>query len=484
MFHSLVIRGPGCMVTTDMSNNSNPRVVILGAGITGLTLARELSEHFRGKVLVLEKEDFVGGLASTHQRDGFSFDLGSHRLHRDSPERILRYIEQVIGEDLLLSQRRGKVYYRGGFVSYPPRLTSLLRDFSLREILEVSLSYVRSFMNGQNREGSDYESAMRVAVGQKLYETFYKDFAKKLWGMDPRYLSIDSMRKRRTPLFRQSLKRSFSGNGDRFLYPRNGIGAISKKLEQRILDSGGEMIKGVRLKNVSIHDNRISKISFGRGQTDEEMTTEVLILISTIPIDDLFTLVFSGEKYDPNLEWRGLRLLCLVIDHALKDDCETYYFPSTEVTLGRVSEIKKYSLHLNPTLKGTLLTIEIPASWGDDIMTMNEAELLDRCLHDLAGVKIVETYPKVLSYCTMALEKVYPIYRLGWKARFFEAYERLSQIENLFTIGRGGLFLHCNIDHCILQGLDLSDFILRGEWCHKDLWHKKVLEFLEFSARD
>ena len=73
---------------------------------------------------------------------------------------------------------------------------------------------------------------------------------------------------------------------------------------------------------------------------------------------------------------------------------------------------------------------------------------------------------------------------MGWRDNFYRIYNELNKVENLFTIGRGGLFLHCNIDHCIIQGRQLADFILSGRWRRKDLWQKEVSGFLRFSARD
>ena len=80
----------------------SPNVVVLGAGVTGLTVAWELSKVYGDKVVLLEKESAVGGLASTFTRKDLSFDTGSHRLHDGySPEvdRLIRVVEGYLPAD-------------------------------------------------------------------------------------------------------------------------------------------------------------------------------------------------------------------------------------------------------------------------------------------------------------------------------------------------------------------------------------------------
>ncbi len=58
----------------------NKKTIILGAGITGLTAAWKLAKNGYD-IIVIEKENQVGGLAGTIDWDGWKFDFGAHSFH-------------------------------------------------------------------------------------------------------------------------------------------------------------------------------------------------------------------------------------------------------------------------------------------------------------------------------------------------------------------------------------------------------------------
>src|SRR5262245_194817 len=99
------------------------RVLVIGAGISGLTAALMLAR--RGiSVEIWEASEAPGGLLRPVEFRGVQCDLGSHRLH---PEAF-----PVVGEltsDLhwLERPRRGRLVLRGRQLGYPIQLTSFLR---------------------------------------------------------------------------------------------------------------------------------------------------------------------------------------------------------------------------------------------------------------------------------------------------------------------------------------------------------------------
>lgn len=150
---------------------------------------------------------------------------------------------------------------------------------------------------------------------------------------------------------------------------------------------------------------------------------------------------------------------------------------------GRVSELNKYSPALNPDPKETVLTVEIPCSENDDKWNMSDDELGELCASELQRFGILKTPAtgtKVL--CSTKTRNVYPVYDIGWRGRFNAIYQRLNAPGNLYMIGRGALFLHCNIDHCILMALKLARHLSEGN--AKGEWNRMAQTFFDYRVRE
>jgi protoporphyrinogen oxidase len=215
---------------------------------------------------------------------------------------------------------------------------------------------------------------------------------------------------------------------------------------------------------------------------------ETTVLISTVPLDvlhGLITLESDGcESPRFDLRWRSLRLLYLITRDKIPSEYETFYFPEPNILFGRVSEVNKYSPVLNANPDYTALTIEIPCSYKDEIWNMDDAMLAERCIEQLQALKILNT-PAVgeFDFFSKRVKTVYPVYDLGWRRRFDRLYQRLNVLENLYMIGRSALFLHCNIDHCMLMAIRLAQHLSEAHPT-KEAWAATEKDFFNYRVRE
>ena len=115
---------------------SEPRVVVLGGGLSGVAAAYTLAHAGLTNVTVIESSGTLGGLAGSFERDGHFYPLGYHHiLHRD---RALLFFLDRIGALSQVRWRRirmlfhlgGRAYDLGslsGFARFPMRATDKVK---------------------------------------------------------------------------------------------------------------------------------------------------------------------------------------------------------------------------------------------------------------------------------------------------------------------------------------------------------------------
>ena len=69
--------------------------------------------------MVIERQPSVGGLAASFEFDGLYLDHGSHRLHPATDPEILADLRRLLGPDLLVRPRHGRIRLLGRYVRFP-----------------------------------------------------------------------------------------------------------------------------------------------------------------------------------------------------------------------------------------------------------------------------------------------------------------------------------------------------------------------------
>jgi protoporphyrinogen oxidase len=469
-------------------------VVILGAGVTGLTAAWELSKLYRGRVVLLEKAPAVGGLAATFSRGDLSFDLGSHRLHEGHDPAVDSLIKDLCGDDLLRRPRRGVIYLKGRALPYPPSTLDILFAFGpanafrfLRDFVLARLRRLSCF-----REPDSFEDFTTCRVGKSLYERFYKPYAQKLYGISPKKIARDPavsrVRKFTFSSLYQDLKKKLGKQRPDYLYPARGIGQLSDTLQKRFQAKGGRLLFISRIDRIKVWEDRIVEAIDFTTAEGKAVSLPTELVVSTIPLGTLHHLVeLESDQYGRpvfDLRWRGLRLLYLITPDKVPSEHETFYFPEPHIPFGRVSEVSKYSPGLNREPSRAVLTIESPCSFNDETWNMPDDRLAALCVQELQRLGILRTPSSGADeFFSRRIRDVYPVYDLGWRERFNKVFQRLNALDNLYLIGRTALFLHCNIDHCMSMALRLVRH-LAGQGGGKRGWEAIQQGFFNYRVHE
>ena len=464
------------------------RLAVIGAGAAGLAAAWRLSQAFPGRVVLLEKQPYVGGLAATIEAMGRRFDLGSHRIHHSFEPEILKLIRSLCGEDLLSHRRNGLILVDGRFIRYPPNACDILKGLGLGASARFARGLLAARIKRLGRGVSqDNFAAYAVSkVGRPLYESFYRPYALKLWAAPPEEISYEAARRRTRQGFWGELRRLLSRKEEStYLYPAQGIGEIAEALASRILAAGGRIETGVKIERLPTDtQRRIKSVDYHCG--GERRSLAVESVIATISPRSLLKLLkdSAGAPLECGLSWRGLRIMFLTTVDALPRDHETYYLPSPDYLIGRISEVDKYSGVLNRDDGRRAFTLEIPCSEDDRIWSMPEEDLRAACIGELTGFGLLKpVLTEAPQSCSVKMPCVYPVHFKEWR----EPYRRLGaffdSIPNLYRAGRTALFMHSNLDHSLAMGLKLGDW-LSGETAQRPPWPERLRQFSDYYVRE
>ena len=168
-------------------------LLVLGAGPAGLGAAYRAAAAGH-RVTLLERAAFVGGAAASGEVAGVRVDLGSHRLHPSIEPRILTELQGLLGDDLQVRPRNGRIRLGGRWIAFPLRPLDLLR----RLPPGVAAGALRDAALGPLRHpaADTFSEVLRAALGPTLCERFYFPYARKIWGVDPAELSGEQARRR------------------------------------------------------------------------------------------------------------------------------------------------------------------------------------------------------------------------------------------------------------------------------------------------
>ena len=92
--------------------------IIIGAGPSGLTAAKYISENTSDKLLIIEKAKQVGGLAKTIETENSRYDIGPHRFFSKNDE-ANNLFGNILGNDSVTVNRKTRILFKNKYFDYP-----------------------------------------------------------------------------------------------------------------------------------------------------------------------------------------------------------------------------------------------------------------------------------------------------------------------------------------------------------------------------
>ncbi len=458
-----------------MAAESQSPVVIIGAGPAGLTAAYESVKRNLSPVLI-EKADKVGGIARTEFYRGYRFDIGGHRFFTHF-EDIQRTWEEMLARDFIEVPRISRIYYKKRFYHYPLNFFNAISNLGVWESLMIMASYVRAKLRPHEQE-ENFEQWVTNRFGWRLYETFFKTYTEKVWGISCREIQADWAAQRIKGLDLKSVLRDAILGESRqkvktlvrqFHYPVEGPGMMWESMQKQVERRGGRVLLNSEAVRIRHDAHAVDALSV--RNCEKEFNLAGSSFISSIPLDEL---VFLLDPPPPeqvldaarNLTYREFILVGLIVNKPNLFPDNWIYVHSSDVKVGRVQNFKNWSAAMVPDPSRTSLGMEYFCSEGDEIWNLPDAELISIAKKELEMLGLGRA-SAVEDGVVYRQPKAYPVYNNGYRRHVQTIREYLGTFVNLQTIGRNGLHRYNNQDHSMLTAA-MAVGNLAGE--KNDLW--------------
>lgn len=433
-------------------------LLVLGAGPAGIGAAQQAARRGHD-VAIVERGRTVGGTSGSFEVAGIRVDHGSHRLHRALEPRILAELQRLLGDDLQVRERRGRIRLADRWLAFPLRPGDLVRNlppgFAARAAWDTLTTPFR-----QPRQDT-FAEVVRSQLGPTMLERFYGPYATKLWGLPPDELAGEQARRRisaGSPA--QLIARVLAGRDPEartFRYPRRGFGQVWEALADDAVAAGADLRLDTEVTGIRAGERLVVATSNGELAARQ--------LWSTLPLPVLARMWSPAPPADvleaaAACTTRAMVLVYVVVEGSPYTPFDAHYLPEAWTPVTRISEPTNYRDDPQGAGDRTVLCAEVPCAVGDETWRAGDDTLGALVCDTLARAGL--PIPDVRSTTTRRLPSAYPILTPGTAARVERLEQWANQQEHLLTFGRHGLFVHDNSHHALSMAWAAVDALDAG----------------------
>jgi len=256
------------------------KIIVIGAGISGLSIARMLNKFH--EVEILESSLEIGGIAKTEIIEGITYHkIGGHCFNSKYKEVMDFVFSFMPREEWHLVDRNARINFKDYEITYPIELAvNEIYQFDKDLAFEIAKDFFSANDDGLYK---NLEEWFRKKFGNKLAEIYLIPYNTKIWGKSPSEMShewvVDKLPNPNLKSFFEALletKKDIMPHSS-FYYPNsNNQETFFKKM------SDGLKIKcGIKVNKISKRENK--------WILNEEYIAD--LVISTMPLNILPNII-------------------------------------------------------------------------------------------------------------------------------------------------------------------------------------------------
>lgn len=432
------------MNTSGINNND---IVILGAGLAGLSAAY----HLKYDYTLFEKEMEPGGMARSIYKDGYIFDYDGHLLHFKN-DYGFKLVSGLMGKNMASHIRDSWVYSKGSFTRYPFQANFYGLPKSI--VKDCLVGLIRAKMSPSNSRdlNGNFENWIVKTFGQGIAEHFMLPYNRKFWTIESAELTcewLDGFIP--VPDIEDSVQGAISDNmnlygyNSRFWYPiKGGMSELVKCFSSH-------------LKNINLNKKAVTIDQFRHEIIFEDATIKKYKrLISTIPLPELFKLMVNlpRDVKDAFLKLRhtSIFILNIGIKNHIMQGKHWVYYPEEDIIFYRVGFPTNFSSHVAPENR-TSMYVEIAYS---DAKKIDKEKIIPSVIEQLLKLGLISQKEDIETCVPMDIKYGYIIYDSYRKPGLTLIKDYLKRF-HIHSIGRYGSWRYMSMEDVIMEGKELAE---------------------------
>lgn len=398
-------------------------VIVIGGGIAGCSVAYFLKN--KGYDVKIIEKNKIGGLCITDEMGGISYEFGPHICYAQQDTPAFELFHKLLPEFKAIKyfpkqSMDGEI---DNLVTFPITVSNVLKLPVEEQVKAIEELY---HVNLDKPDYDNFEKYIISRVGETMYKYCYKNYNRKQWGMEPKDMDSEWAR------FRNFYLRAgdFGMFGDLWQGHPGSYNNFFERLVNQI-----EIIRD-EVMEVRYEGRHVSAIKAQNGEYKADM------FVSTLPID------FLVNQKD-ELEYRGIAKFYYLLKG--KSGLPTYLctFPNNYCW----TRITDYSLQAEQDSPNSLISIAIPHSSRDKKL---ETESWGKEAEEFIERKMKK---EILDRRLINYNYVYPISSSAMLKKFDNCITQVSEVDNLITFGRLGLYSYISMCTAINQAAKVAENI-------------------------
>lgn len=434
-------------------------VVIIGAGISGLSAAHRLE----GDSIILEKEDYIGGLSTQYTPSGatdYRFDFGGHYFHFKDKLEIKKYVETFAR--FREFNRKSKVYILDRYIPFPIQhhlfyLPARIRNAILQEIMgrvKPAIKPTPPLRGTPPLEGisepkstaANLREFLENHFGCTLFSLFFESFMSKYYQTGLNELAAD-MDKGSIPvpdkksMIEGAQGRTFADTGYNpvFYYPEKGLEYFIERFSESITKGG----------NIKLNEEVI-EIDLDKKQVrTRDNRYDYETLINTMPLNHLLKAIKQNDRFPSYQKLRHISTLVVnVVLKRRRKRLHWVYLPEDQ-----------FSFYRAGFYPGRDVTVSYLEKTVPETYSGTRDSLFEEIYFTLNKLGFIEHKDEILFFDARLIPVSYILFDQDWRHTVHPTLNKLKEY-GIYSTGRYGAWNYTSMSDDIKAAFNTVAVIL------------------------